>query len=280
MASLNKKRLKYFLKDLDQNVFGGFFFKLRKDHKKPVPELVITPEEREIALKEVIRQVQRPLPGDRDIKRVEILVLNFKAPEVEVKCAQHLIENTNWPYKLNLFDNRPGTKNMSKIFNKVIKESTCDYIVIMDSDVFVPKLDPCWLTRCMETFTTHPDCIAVVPLVTKTSTKQLRASEPRKNPPEKIKGIFANMCVLYKKEGFEKIGYFDEEFLMYAPDSEWSHRLINSLYSAYVRPDVLVDHIGHYSNTKESKIKGQEILSVVEKEYSEDTFKKKTGTDL
>lgn len=280
MASISKKNLKYAIINFDRKYFGGFLFKTIQGGKKREPELVITPEERETALKEVIRQVQRPLPSDQDIKRVEILVLNFKAPEVEVKCAKHLIENTDWPYKLNLFDNRPGTKNMAKIFNKVIRESTCDYVVIMDSDVFVPKLDPCWLTRCMETFTIHPDCIAVSPMVTRTSTNQLRASQPENRPPEKINGIFANMCVLYKKEGFEKIGYFDEEFLMYAPDSEWSFRLTNSPYSAYVRPDVLVDHIGHYSNTKESKVKGQEILSVVEKDYSVDTYKKKTGSDL
>jgi len=117
-------------------------------------------------------------------------------------------------------------------------------------------------------------------LVTKTSTKQLRANEPRNGPPEKITEIFANMCVVYKKEGFEKIGYFDEEFLMYAPDSEWAYRLMNSPYSAYVQPDVLVDHIGHYSNIKESKVKGQEILSIVEREYSVQTYEKKTSSRM
>lgn len=280
MNSLHKKSLKYAVINFDRKYFGGFLFKTFSGNKKREPGLVITSTEREMAHKEVVSQVQRPIPSDSEIKRVEILVLKYKDSEVEVKCAQHIIENTDWPYKLNLLDNRPGTKNMSKIWNKVIKESTCDYIVIMDSDAFVPKCSPCWLTRCMETFATHPDCQAVSPMITKTSCKQQRANQPENRSPEKITEIFANMCLLYKKEAFEKIGYFDEEFLMYAPDSEWAYRLINSPYAAYVRPDVLVDHIGHYSNTKESKVKGQEILSIVEKEYSEDTFNKKTGTSI
>src|SRR3989344_6954774 len=191
-----KKIIKYFIKDFDQKYFGSFFFKTLRGNKKSASELVITPEERETAYQEVIYQAQRSIPSDYNIKRVEILVLTFRDPEVEVKCAQHLIENTDWPYKLNFLDNRLGTKNMSKIWNKVIKESTCDYIVIMDSDVFVPKLEPCWLTRCMETFAIHPNCYAVSPMVTKTSSNQQRASQPEDRPPEKITEIFANMCVV------------------------------------------------------------------------------------
>lgn len=194
-----------------------------------------------------------PVPSDEEIKRVEIIVLKFKDPEVETICASRIIAHTTWPHKINFFDNRPGTKNMSKIWNRLIRESTCDYVLIMDSDVFVPDLEPCWLTRLMSTFDEVDNCYVVSPKVTKTSGVQQKADRMYDGKPERLTTDFAGMCVLYKKEIFEKIGYFDEEFLLYGSDVEWSDRLVRSDFHGYVRPDVLVEHFGHYSTSKATK---------------------------
>src|SRR3989344_112065 len=241
------KSFKNWLKHADQKYLGGRLKGTVRSTKSPVmPTFSITLEEKEKAQKDLMFQIERPLPTDHELKRVEILVLNYKAPEIEAECAKRLIQHTNWPYKLNLFDNRIGSKNMSKIWNRAVRESTCDYIVIMDSDVFVPKLDPCWLTRMMDTFATHPNCYVVSPMVTRTSGFQQQADKSHNRPPEKMVEIFAGMCLLYKKEVFEKIGYFDEDFLLFGTDPEWSWRLINSKECVgYFRPDVLVNHIGH-----------------------------------
>ncbi len=279
MNYAKKKAIKLFVKKFDQDYLDGFIRRIIRGRKKPVPIIILTPEEKEAALKEVIYQVKRPIPSDRDIKRVEIIVLNYKAPEIEVKCAQHLIENTKWPYKLNLFDNRPGTKNMSKIINKLIRESTCDYLVIMDSDCFVPKLEPCWLTRCMETFERYPDCYVVSPAITRISCPQQRASAPRNASPEKFIEIFANPCSLHRKDVFEKVGYYDEDFLIYGSDVEWSYRLITSPdCSAYLRPDVLVDHIHHGSAGKAGREEEKYAkIKLAEREYSSNLYKQKTS---
>ncbi len=217
-------------------------------------------EEELIKVEEIIRRARLPIKGDSEVKRVEIVVLNYKNPEVETKCAKHLIENTAWPYKLNLFDNRPGTQNFSKIWNRLIRESTCDYIIIMDSDVFVPKLSPCWLTRMMQTFENYPDAYVVTPRVTNTSMKNApqRAKKAEDIPPTKLAFDFAGMCVLYKKEIFEKVGYFDEDFLLRGQDTEWAHRVVVSEYSAYLQNDVLVEHIGGYSTGRANKAKEYE----------------------
>lgn len=235
-----------------------------------------TLEERKIKVDEVIRQVRLPIPSERDLKRVEIIVLKYKDPEVETKCAQLLIENTEWPYKMNFYDNRPGTKNMSKIWNKLIRESTCDYIVIMDSDVFVPKLSPCWLTRLMDTFEKKSDCLVVSPRVTKTSCIQQRGSVAEDKEPEKFHEAFAGMCTLYKKEVFEKAGYFDEDFLMYGSDSEWAFRCLKSGVGAYLRPDVVVEHISHYSTGKEAKSLKATYDASIEREYASELYNEKT----
>ena len=234
------------------------------------------PEEKKAKIEEVIEQVRLPIPSERELKRVEIIVLKYKDPEVETKCAQMLIENTQWPYKLNFYDNRPGTKNMSKIWNKLIRESTCGYLVIMDSDIFVPKLSPCWLTRLMDTFEKKADCLVVTPRVTKTSCVQQRGSVAEDREPERFTEAFAGMCTLYKKEVFDKAGYFDEDFLMYGSDSEWAFRCLKSGAGAYLRPDVVVEHISHYSTGKEAKSAKTAYDASVEREYASELYNEKT----
>ena len=240
-----------------------------------------TPEERREKIDEVIRQVRLPIPNEQELKRVEIVVLKYKDPEVETKCAQLLIENTEWPYKLNFYDNRPGTKNMSKIWNKLIRESTCDYLVIMDSDIFVPKMGPCWLTRLMDTFEKKSDCLVVSPRITKTSCVQQKGSVAEDKEPEKFHEAFAGMCTLYKKEVFEKVGYFDEDFLLYGSDSEWAFRCLKSGAGAYLRPDVVVDHISHYSTGKEARAAKLAVVKTlydasIEREYAGELYNEKT----
>lgn len=223
-----------------------------------------TPEEIKTKTDELIRQVRLPIPNESELKMVEIIVLKYKDPEVETKCAQHIIENTEWPYKLNVYDNRPGTKNMSKIWNKLIRESTCDYVLIIDSDAFVPKISPCWLTQMMSLFADQ-DCYVVVPKVSKTSADEQRGLAEN-SPPRKLKSEFAAQCVLYKKEIFEKIGYFDEDFLFYGQDTEWALRLLKKGYSVYLVPSVSVEHLKHYSISK--AIKNKEIDGKIERDYA------------
>jgi hypothetical protein len=224
------------------------------------------------AMAEIVEQVQTPLPSDKDLKRVEIIVLKYKDPEVESICAKHILENTEWPYKMNFFDNRPGTKNMSKAWNKLIRESTCDYLIIMDSDVFVPKLSPCWLTRLMGNFE-NSDCFVSLPKVTVTSCPEQRAQKSENKPAYEIRARFAGMCTLYKKEVFEKVGYFDEDFLLRGSDVEWVDRLQKSLCKAYISPDVLVDHVGSYASKKANK--KAEFSRDLERIYANTVYNKK-----
>lgn len=279
MKYAHKKALKSFLKNIDQRVLGGLVQRISKSRNvNPAVQTGLTEEEKEDAQKDLLYQIQRPLPTNHDLKRVEIIVLKYKAPAVEVECARRLIENTQWPYQLNFFDNRLGTKNMSKIWNQLVRESSCEYVVIMDSDVYVPKLGPCWLTRCMETFDMHPDCAVVSPMVTRTSGLQQQADIPRDNPPEKITEVFSGMCLLFKKDVFNNVGYFDEDFLLFGTDTEWSWRLLHSdKCSGYLRPDVVVNHVWHASTSQAAIDERAEYNFCVEKRYANNLYKKKTG---
>jgi hypothetical protein len=242
----------------------GFFMPAEKQGDQNAIELA--------AMAKIKEEADRPLPTDRELKRVEIIVLKYKDPEVEWRAAKHILENTEWPYRMTFYDNRPNTRNMARAWNRLIKESPCDYVLIMDSDVFVPKLSPDWLTRLMANFN-HKDCMVSMPKVTVTSCPEQQALKPEEKPAHEIRASFSGMCVLYKKEIFEKVGYFDEEFLLRGSDIEWAERFLKSPYKAYISPDIVVDHVGSYASKKADR--KAEFSRNLERIYANTLFNKK-----
>jgi len=60
----------------------------------------------------------------------------------------------------------------------------------------------------------------------------------------------SGFCMLTKKEIFEKVGYFDEQFDFYGQESEWLVRVTKAGYWVGFRQDVFVSHIGGASISK------------------------------
>lgn len=191
-----------------------------------------------------------PMKTEAEMRMVEIIVLNFQAPEMEVECAKRIIENTKWPYKLVMYDNRLNTASTAKIWNKLIKDSTCDYVMLIDSDAFVPKLEPCWLTRMMESFE-HEDCQVVIPVADNVGGQGQKVLGAEKYPSEVVNmGVWSGFCWLIRKSVMEKAGWFDEQFYFYGQDSEWAYRIAKKGIKTYMRKDVFLNHSSGYSGKK------------------------------
>jgi GT2 family glycosyltransferase len=184
---------------------------------------------------------KEPLSNDFDTRRVEIIMLKFKeAPEIIDEAVTRIIHNTNWPFKLTIFDNRLNNANTSRIWNKLIKESTCDYVLIIDSDAYVPKLEPCWLTRMMESI---DETGIVIPVSDAAGGAHQHVSNVEKyGSVVRNQDAWSGYCFLVHKSVFEKFGFFDERFYRYGQDSEWAIRTRKP--GAMMRRDVLVRHIG------------------------------------
>lgn len=185
-----------------------------------------------------------PMKTEQETKRVEIIMLKFKDEEIEKKAISRIIDNTKHPFKLTIYDNRPNTANTSRIWNKLIKESTCDYVMLIDSDAFVPDTDPCWLTRMMESI---DDTGLVIPVSSTPGGANQQVAGATKYPdPVVNNGIWSGYCFLFKKSLYEELGDFDEEFYIYGQDSEWAHRS-KKTGGAIMRKDVFVEHVGSAS---------------------------------
>lgn len=200
-------------------------------------------------LKETARKMRalaaEPLADDADIRRVEIVMLKFREePRIIDTAINRIIHTTDWPFKLTIFDNRPNNANTSRIWNKLVREATCDYILIIDSDAFVPpkKLSPCWLTRMMESI---DETGVVVPVSSASGGAHQHVSGPREYPSAvRNTDIWSGYCFLFSRSAYEQIGPFDERFYIYGQDSEWAHRTAKKVNGAVMRQDVFVEHIG------------------------------------
>jgi len=219
-------------------------------------------------LKEIARLAKIPMTSDKETKRVEIIMLVFKQPEVEVEAVKRIIENTKHPYKLTIYDNRPNSANTSRIWNKLIQESTCDYVLIIDSDAFVPKCEPCWLTRMMESIDERG---IVIPVGDNVGGAHQRASGASPYGEKELnKDVWSGYCFLVDKKVFKKFGLFNQSFYIYGQDSEWAWRTRNN--GAIMRKDVFVEHKSGYSFKNEDE-KGA-VDREADKTYARLLFKK------
>lgn len=191
-----------------------------------------------------------PLSEEREKRRVEIIMLKFKEPtDIIDPAISRILQYTDWPFKLTVFDNRPlpgeeNNRNTSKIWNFLVRQATCDYVLIMDSDAYIPakKTDPCWLTRMMESI---DETGVVIPVSSCGGGAHQHVSGPQKYPSTmRNKDAWSGYCFLVKKSAYEQIGPFDEDFYIYGQDSEWAIRCGRKVGGAIMRKDVFVEHIG------------------------------------
>lgn len=191
-----------------------------------------------------------PLSLEREKRRVEIVMLKFKeGPEIIDKAISRIVHNTDWPFKLTIFDNRPlpgeeNNRNTSKIWNYLIANSSCQYVLIIDSDAFVPakKLEPCWLTRMMESI---DQTGIVIPVSTAGGGAHQHVSAAAPYPTHRInKDAWSGFCFLFDWRRVWATEKFDERFYIYGQDSEWAIRTARKYGGAVMREDVLVEHIG------------------------------------
>ena len=185
----------------------------------------------------VIATARTPLLDDHEIKRVEIIVLKYKSPDIEIECLSRIIRYTQWPYKLNVFDNRGNGPNTSKAWNKLIKESTCDYILFMDSDAFVmdsvgtingnrPEKGVCWLTEMMKPFEICDNVAIVGPVCGTAGVTTIQSMKPKDDAPMEFDGHISGYCFLVKKSIYEELGLFDEDFCFYGQESDWIEKIL------------------------------------------------------
>ena len=224
-------------------------------------------------LKQIKKLAQIPMTDDRLSKRVEIIMLKYKEEaDVIDEAINRIVNYTKWPFKLTIFDNRLNSANTARIWNKLVRESTCDYILLIDSDAFIPVgIEPCWLTRLMESIDVYG---IVVPIGDNVGGAN-KGDQALPYPSFVVRhGVWSGFCFLFKKSILEQTGWFDEDFYIYGQDSEFAFRANKILGGAVYRTDVLVKHLGGYSFKKAAEM--GEVDREADKIYAASLYRLKT----
>lgn len=185
---------------------------------------------------------RQPLTDDNKVRRVEICMMKYTVPPVETRCAAAILETTKWPFKYVAYDNRPNPANTAKMWNKFVREATCPYVCILDSDAYAPVLRPCWLTRMMRAIDQGAD--VVLAAANSCGNVQQKRTEPAKpGTIELVTDPWSSFVFLFRRDLLKRFGPFDEDFYAYGPDTEFATRLKLRGGKALLCSDVLFHHV-------------------------------------
>lgn len=215
---------------------------------------------------------ERPLKTDKEMKRVELVIMAYNEHDMVANVVGDMIKYANYPFKLIVLDNTSQITpiNFSKVWNDRINKTECDFIGFFDSDVFV-KQD--WLKRMMSAFDDETVDM-VLPVLDNTSNHQQKAQgEYPVGSSEVLNSIYGAQMTIYRKSLFDKIGLFDERFLLYGQDSEFGYRFLKHKRKGIIRRDVFVKHIGSYSLSKFAEDNKDLYNASAEREYARRLFK-------
>ncbi len=177
---------------------------------------------------------------------VDIFCLGCKVYGVELTFFETLIRCTEHPYRLIFQDNTGGSMNMAQLWNEFVRNSSSDILVIADSDI---QFSPQWLTKLIMILD-RDDIGVVVPVtnVTNEIVHQAHCANNNAIPFPVPYGQVSGMCFAFRREAYDDIGTFDEEFQFYGQDTDWFVRAaLTTRWEVWVHPGVYVHHAGHAS---------------------------------
>lgn len=119
-----------------------------------------------VGQKEKPEEEEKPMVAKEEItisedmenqERVEIVFVRYNNKKVEDKAIAMVKEHTEWPYRLTVVDNYKKKEGLSTVWNRIVKNSKCKYICLINTDAFVTEG---WLPEMMRGFTDQ-DVVAV-----------------------------------------------------------------------------------------------------------------------
>lgn len=113
-------------------------------------------------------------------KPIDIFIATYLRQFYTEKTISYLKERTNYPYRLIVLDNGGNDEVLSKaddvmflwvkmnhntgihcLWNVALSLAESEYFITSDNDIWVPKLDPDWLTQMVRIMDNHPDYGAI-----------------------------------------------------------------------------------------------------------------------
>jgi GT2 family glycosyltransferase len=209
---------------------------------------------------------------------VSIVIPNYNKFDLLMNCVKSL-EQQNVDIEIIIVDNcstnieqlhidnkavrfiyLSKNEGFSKAVNIGIKQAKGDYIAILNNDT---EVDPNWIRNVLKAFKNNPDIKFITSKIKSLRDKQviddvgdvilysgkvykIGNNEKDEGQYDKKRFVFgASGCAsIYRRDFFDRVGYFDEDFFAYIEDVDISFRAsLLGLKCLYV-PDAVVYHVG------------------------------------
>lgn len=202
---------------------------------------------------------------------LDILIVRYRSESVEGQCLQTLAKFTHGPYRLINFDNNAARLSLTKIWDNFIRESTSEYVALINPDVF---FGPEWDEKCLSAMRRDPTIVACTPAATgdvATKHQKINVQLPKnitddmlirlsKRQAVEEKNVFINdpklnaYVYLLNRKAYLEIGGFDvEAFPFYWQETDLNFRLVKAGYKVGCVRDSYVHHVGRVSTLEAQK---------------------------
>lgn len=183
-----------------------------------------------------------------------IIVIGYgpKVKRLDKQCLSSILFNTKYPYILTYFDNYGSGISLTAAWNKLIKNNETEYVCLLNNDV---QVTPNWLTDLIEAFNIDGSIQFVGPSGNCHSPQKAITSEEEAKKPEFKESIVqldqppSAFCIVFRKDIWEKVGGFDEQYGLYGSESDFCDRVQKQLGGTFAwRQDVFIYHLGEQSS--------------------------------
>ena len=218
--------------------------------------------------------------------KVSVIIPNWNGRKLLPVCFKAVFSQTFTDFEVIVVDNGSADgsaafvkKNYPKVklirlqknlgfapaVNRGIIESQSQYIALLNNDA---KPDKNWLLNLYGEIVSRPEVFAVVPKVINAANKkiidnagdkinivgqaQARGKGDDVNKYDKAGYIFgaSGAASLFKREVFDRLGKFDEDFFFYFEDVDFSLRAQLAGFKCWYQPKATVYHLGQATAAK------------------------------
>lgn len=198
----------------------------------------------------------------------EIIIVKYGLREYENECVSQVLEYTEDPYNLTVYENWNRDANLSVVWNECIRRSDAEYICLLNNDTVVTKH---WLTKLLATFGQYDNVGAVGPVSNKAGGQQGGHTDAMPDGVVQECHTLSGFCLAFPRSVWAEVDGFDERYELYGEDSDFCNRILRAGYRLYTRFDTWIYH--HKSQScKNADNKGKDIAKI--RQESAQLFKK------
>lgn len=189
--------------------------------------------------------------------KTTVIIVRYNTPLYEKECVHQVMEKTDTNFNLRVYDNYPDDEYLSVVWNRLIEQSQTRYICLLNPDVMVQDN---WLERLEKALDDNEIYGAVGPITNSCGSLQAPFSGPQKDMVVDI-DMLSGFCMLIRRDVWEKVGGFDEEYELYGEDSDFCMKVKEANFRLGVDMGTWVYHFRSKSSEKAEK-NGKDIEAI------------------